>query len=472
MVRRPLGILMSFLARFLTAVCIGIPIVAPSQAASIRYEAGDGIILISITGEIVQGDADRFEQIVPSVTGPTGVFLNSEGGAVLEGLIIGEAIRAKGYDTVVANGAECASACGLIWLAGMKRYVGKTGNIGFHAAYTGTGDDAKEAGAANALVGAYLTKLGLSYDAVLFATSAPPSGIRWLHPEDAQEIGIEYATLPDPEQPRPAPPPPVEQTLSDGSAIEHRAMSFVLFYYALWSQSGTDVERLAQYYDDPVVFYGSRVPRSKVMDEKRKFSARWPSRLYTVRTSTMFAQCSETCSVTGVVEWDVSSPNRGAHSVGAANFVLRIAPDHSATGGVILSENGSVLSNHTDSLPPAPQASATAPIQPAPDPTSPPVVPGTLSPEQQAASATTAYAEGRQARIDYEGWFASLPAGPYRDGALFWAGNRSLKVPPSCVPTGSTQDWQQGCFAARGWLAIVDPRRKSEKNYWWGWNSL
>jgi hypothetical protein len=465
---------MSWLMRILAARCIAMLLIASSQAANIHYEAGNGINLISIEGEIVHGDADRFDQIVPAVGFSTAVFLNSKGGSVMEGLMIGEAIRTKGYATAVVNGAECASTCGLIWLAGATRYVGRTGNIGFHAAYTGTGDDAKEAGAANAIVGAYLTKLGLSYEAVLFATSAPPDEIRWLHPDDAQKVGIQCITLPDPEPegPRPAPSARVAQALPDGSAIEHQAMNLVLSYYAFWSKSGIDLDGLDQYYGDTVVFYGSSVPSSKVMDEKRKFSARWPIRNYTVRASTLFAQCSDTCSVTGVVEWDVSSVERGAHSVGAANFVLKIAPNSSEIGGVILSENGSVLSSHTDSLPSVPQVSAPVSAQPAPNLTMPANGSATMAPEQQAASTTTAYADGRQARIDSERWVASLQEGPYRDGVLFWASNRSLKSPPSCAPMGSLQEWQQGCSAARARFAIIDSRRKTEKNYWWGWNSL
>jgi hypothetical protein len=99
-----------------------------------------------------------------------------------------------------------------------------------------------------------------------------------------------------------------------------------------------------------------------------------------------------------------------------------------------------------------------------------------LSPEQQTSSATVAFAQGRQARIIYEQWYASLPDGPYRDGATFWAANRSLKVPPSCASLSDGRPeqyyWQQGCLEARSRLSPIDIRRKTEKDFWWGWNSL
>jgi hypothetical protein len=200
------------------------------------------------------------------------------------------------------------------------------------------------------------------------------------------------------------------------------------------------------------------------MEEKRKFSARWPIRHYTIKTNTLSVQCVDACSVTGVVEWDVTSTERGVHSVGSANIVLKIAPTGSDIGGLILSENGSVLSAHNNSISSLPQASASSSTQPAPD--------ATATPEQQASSPTAAYAEGRQARIAYENWYNALPDGPYRDGATYWAGNRSLKPPPSCAPVGGTQDWQEGCTAGRMRLTPIDMRRKTEKDFRSGWNSM
>ena len=248
-------------------------------------------------------------------------------------------------------------------------------------------------------------------------------------------------------------------------------MNLVLSYYAVWSRSGTDVDNLSQFYGDTVIFYGSAVPRPKIMDEKRKFSVRWPIRHYAVRTRTMYAQCTDTCSVTGVVEWDVSSVERGFRSVGTANFVLKITPDDSQNGGVILSENGSVLSSHMGTLASSPQASVSPPANQL-VPIATPNGPAILSTEQQAASTTTAYADGRQARTEYEKWFTALPDGSFRDGAVFWATNRSAKPQPSCVQPGTTADWQAGCAAGRVRLATSDIRRKADRDYWLGWNSI
>ena len=446
-------------ALFLAAV-LSIALADAAHAADITATKGNGFDLIAIDGPITNGDAEQFDRVSQNVgqlfNQPAIVVLNSPGGSIYPALSIGESIRAKGFATGVVNGSQCASACALIWLAGTKRFLGNGAKLGFHAAYVIADDNAHESGQANALVGAYLANLGLTYRAIAYVTASAPDQMSWLHPADAQQVGIQLDVLPDP-----APAAPTRQAAeaapvappasSEINVSEQRAKAIVAAYYDLWSRGGTDVEGLAQYYGDAAVFYGSNEPRNKIMDEKRKFSVRWPIRHYTIKPGTVFAQCADTCAVTGVVEWDVSSIERGAHSVGSANFVLKIRFSSGPAGGIILSENGAVLAAHNDTLPTAqaPFTSATA------DP-----------------GASPSYAAGRQARLDYEAWFNGLPAGEYRSGAEFWAENRSLKAPPSCEQPGKITLWRMGCLAGREQLTPSDARRRADNDYRAGWNSL
>jgi ATP-dependent protease ClpP protease subunit len=453
----------SLLSAFLLMVLAAF---SPSHAADITVSHGDSVDIVRVDGEITQQDPDEFEQVTQGLgemfNRPVIVLLNSPGGNMLASLAIGETLRSHGFATGVVDNALCASGCAMIWVAGMPRFLGNSAKLGFHAAYTITDDDKKESGQANALVGAYLDKLGLSYAAVAYATAAGPDQMQWLHPADAQSIGIKVEVFPDPAPPAPvaaaAPPPTVvaPPAATSGSPAEQQAKSLVLAYYADWSRSGTDVENLARYYGNTAAFYGSPISRDKIMEEKRKFSVRWPIRHYTIQPGTLFAQCSDTCSVTGVVQWDVSSIERNAHSTGTANFVLKIALNEASAGGVILSENGAVLSAHNDAL-----SAAQTSLSAAPSP--PPAVDGTSS---------TAFAAGRQARLSYEAWFNNLPDSDYRRGAEFWAANRSLTPPPSCTQAAMSADWQSGCFAGQTHLAYSDARRRTEKDFRAGWNSL
>lgn len=383
-----------------------------------------GINTVMISGEIVSGDADHFQQIVTPLRGPTVIWLSSPGGSLGDGLDIGQMIHDRKFATAVAD-QICASVCGDIWLAGSPRLKSVKSRIGFHAAYN---QDGAETGLGNALVGAYLAKLDLPLEAIAYATAAHPQQMQWLNAEDAGRVGITYSLLHDTEPSQP-----------QQSSAEQQAIQLVLNYHAYWSQGGTNVEGLAQYYAPMVTFYGGPMTRERVMAEKRKFSARWPVRHYTVDQQRIFAQCdSSGCAVSGVVAWDCNSIERSAHSVGTANFVLKIA------NGVIVSENGATLSRSVEDIPSMPQTGQ--------------------------SMSNPAYDQGRHARIDYEQWYAGLVDGDFKNGATFWAIHRSDKTQPGCA--GGSPDWQAGCVAAQARLRWIDVRRTTEKDFWNGWNSL
>ena len=136
----------------------------------------------------------NFGQVLASITQKKAVVtLTGPGGSLVEGLSIGEMIRAHGFDTFVVN--ECSSVCALIWLAGAKHFVDESSVIGFHAAYTKDGTKVRESGSANAVVGAYLTNLGYSYATVAYATSAPPENISWMTAVDTLRLDIDVKFL-------------------------------------------------------------------------------------------------------------------------------------------------------------------------------------------------------------------------------------------------------------------------------------
>jgi hypothetical protein len=313
-----------------------------ANAANIEAQQGPDLNTITIVGRMVSGDYDTFGRIADSMSGTTVVVLSSKGGMMVDSVNIGQSIRRHGFGTAVIGDDLCASSCGLIWLAGKPRFASGTAKIGFHAVYVGEGDEARESGVGNALVGAYLNKLGLSYDAVAFITSAAPDDLNFLHGPVADRLGINFVML---RAPASQPATGSGQTaIPAGSPAERQAMGIMLAYFALWSGSNADVNRLAPYYGDPVRYYGNWTPLAKVMEVKRAFSARWPIRTYTVRRDSLTASCPDNCTVTGVVEWNTVSAERNVRSLGSASFAIVIALNGSPAGGTILSENGAVLS--------------------------------------------------------------------------------------------------------------------------------
>ena len=90
-----------------------------------------------------------------------------------------------------------------------------------------------------------------------------------------------------------------------------------------------------------------------------------------------------------------------------------------------------------------------------------------------ATAQSPSYAAGLADRTSYETWFASL-TGDYKEGVLYWVGQRSLREPGPCVTATASlgSQWSQGCLVAKQRLDPMDNRRKAEPEYRAGWNSF
>ena len=172
-----------------------------AKAASITVEPGkdSDVALVAVVGDLNLGDEDAF-RIKTSGLRKALVTFASEGGSAIAGIKIGETIRLRGYSTVVLRGKRCASACAVAWLGGSPRMMEKGAAIGFHAAY----DDAGVSGPGNALVGAFLSEIGLSENAIYYITKAKPEGMTWLSLSDARAVGIDVELSSPQRAPNPA----------------------------------------------------------------------------------------------------------------------------------------------------------------------------------------------------------------------------------------------------------------------------
>ena len=143
----------ALLALALSGVC---------KAADISHTPiGDGSAgFIVVAGELNQGDEKKFNLIAQRYTKGAVLFV-SPGGDLIAGIEIGRIIRLRNFATGVAPKTRCTSACALAWLGGTQRFLSSTSLIGFHAASVVVKDRARESGLGNAIVGAYLTTLGL-----------------------------------------------------------------------------------------------------------------------------------------------------------------------------------------------------------------------------------------------------------------------------------------------------------------------
>jgi len=111
-------------------------------------------------------------------------------------------------------------------------------------------------------------------------------------------------------------------------------------------------------------------------------------------------------------------------------------------------------------------------LRPKPEmlPAGKPIGPTTVPAMTDAATTTSAsFRDGAADRLAWETWFNGL-SGEERDGAYYWAAQRSLKTPGGCDRLGGAG--QVGCAEAKTRLSLSDARRKNDPDYKAGWNSI
>jgi hypothetical protein len=101
---------------------------AVAAAITVREQTPDRPSVVVVEGSLAAFDEDQFA-IKTAPLSSAFIAFSSDGGSLLAGLRIGEAIRRKGFSTIVPDGRRCASACALAWLGGVERFIGTGGKI-------------------------------------------------------------------------------------------------------------------------------------------------------------------------------------------------------------------------------------------------------------------------------------------------------------------------------------------------------
>lgn len=323
---------------------------------------GEGGIMIE--GELKAGDADVFRmKFEPYSSGV--IILNSPGGIAQVGIDIGRAIRMRDFKTWVPSGSSCASACGMIWLGGRTRFVGKSGRVGFHSVYRYENGARVEVGSGNAVFGAYLSQLGLSEKAIRYLASAEPRSMNWLTPELADVLGITMAIY-EPESPsivsRPS-PPPADHSVSPAqaptpsvqvSSLEAKSREFVnAINYLISGPDQKLLPILNGIYADQVDYFGKSLQRDEVVAQINAFVVRWPSRSYSSRPDKLKIICDDQilrCSAEGLVDFDARSFDRNQRSYGVATFEYLLEFKAGLKWPVIVKEGGKVMQRQFEAI--------------------------------------------------------------------------------------------------------------------------
>jgi hypothetical protein len=188
---RPLAFILAALA-FFAAPASGLAEDQPSSKEFYRdryqREASgqDEATVLLVSGVIGPGSYDEFRTAISRNT-PKIIVIEGPGGVLGEALLIGEEIRRRRLDTLVAAHHRCASACAVVFLSGHTRYLGAGASVGLHSASFADGRTDPEA---TQVMAAYLSKLGVPSSTLVRMAHTAPSDIRWLTKAEQQAIGI------------------------------------------------------------------------------------------------------------------------------------------------------------------------------------------------------------------------------------------------------------------------------------------
>lgn len=171
-----------------------------------------GQYVIYLKGKVELDDDKKFERIINTQLKdkPVVVVLDSPGGFMLPGLLIGYSIHDHGYNTSVRADKTCTSICAEIWLAGTKRYASHTADIGFHSmgepvrVRTGkrSGKEVmRRSDRGNKFLTEYHSILGIGKAANDYLMAVDPNDITWFNDVTAAALKIEFTwNDPGPEQ--------------------------------------------------------------------------------------------------------------------------------------------------------------------------------------------------------------------------------------------------------------------------------
>jgi hypothetical protein len=197
------------------ATCAGLP----ANAAVLKTSAlKDGRIVISVTGDIAEGDTDAFKAIVRSANDAgklvSSVRLNSQGGNLLEGVQLAEIVKFAKMATNVGQGATCASACFLIFAGGETKFANYTAQVGVHGASDETGRETTQSNAATVSMARIAKDLGVPPGIIGRMVVTPPTEMVWLTPADLQSMGTTMVGKPS-QIPGPPPTAGIQQLPAD-----------------------------------------------------------------------------------------------------------------------------------------------------------------------------------------------------------------------------------------------------------------
>jgi hypothetical protein len=114
-----------------------------AEVGKYKFRILNGGQELEFTGGITFGAAKAFVGFADALSGLKTVRLTSNGGRLFEAQLIAEQIKKRGLNTFVPS--YCVSACTIVFLSGMERFIDPKSRLGFHQPdFPGISDQARQ----------------------------------------------------------------------------------------------------------------------------------------------------------------------------------------------------------------------------------------------------------------------------------------------------------------------------------------
>ncbi|KWV57805.1 hypothetical protein AS156_36970 [Bradyrhizobium macuxiense] len=167
----------------------------------------DDATIIELSGDVAEGDTEAMEALLRTANENgrlvSAVRLDSPGGSLVEAVKFADLIRRAKLPTVVAGGAHCASACFIIFAAGIEKFAGYEAAIGVHGVSDKLGHETAQTEAATISMARIVSAYGVPPRIIGQIVVTPAQSIAWLTPDDLRSMGAIMIG-----RPRPSPSPP------------------------------------------------------------------------------------------------------------------------------------------------------------------------------------------------------------------------------------------------------------------------
>lgn len=175
---------------------------AEAQLAYEMHSTDTGSRFVIVSGSFDhEDDLSKFKDLVAREH-PTVVGFDSPGGNVVKAIELGRLIRSVGLSTLQVRQSECASACSLAFMGGVRRFA-EPGSIGVHKSSFSDSEGVLVADAVSEIqqltaeIIGYMTEMGVDPGLLQLAFSYNSDDIRYLSGSEMSRYKLTTSATPD-----------------------------------------------------------------------------------------------------------------------------------------------------------------------------------------------------------------------------------------------------------------------------------